>query len=75
MHCSYENLQHPPLEKCTDYLKTIIIYHKYLDNSFIKQNEVHLCAELLVLLFSIDLITLQRKTIGTHTTKRLQAQK
>lgn len=40
-----------------------------------KENEVHLRAKLLVLLFSIDLISFQRNTIGTHTATRLQAQK
>jgi len=75
MRCSYANLQHALLQKYRDYLKIIIIYHKYLDNSFIKQNEVHLCAELLVPLFSIDSVTFQRKATGTRTTNRLQAQK
>lgn len=75
MHCSYENLQHLLLQKSRDCIKTTIIYDKYLDNSFVKQNEVHLCAKLLVLLFPIDAISFQRSTIGTHTTNRLQAQK
>lgn len=47
------------------YLKPNPIYHKYLDNRFIKQNEVHLCVGLLVLLFSTDLITFLRKTLKT----------
>lgn len=75
VHHSHDNVPHPRCKKHRGYLKTTTIYHKYLDISFIKQNEVHLRTELLVLLFSIDLITFQRKAIGTHATNRLLAQK